>query len=314
MKAKTQHWVPQLYLRHFATPQTIKAKKGRQQIHVQSWVGAQEFYQTNIGNVASENYLYSPIDPATGERNWAVDDRLQEFESFIGKAWSAFVNHNLPIVGGANPDYGNVPHGDMLRQAITMFVMQLHQRNPYNKKTIEKVAKEQYEELDKLPKDSNGIPAISQMTLPSGEAIEVDLSDWHETQAVDEQFIEKIFLGMQESGSRESYNALYNKKWQILVAQDRYFITSDRPVVISNPAVGFLASNVYFPISPQKCLVMLSGEHEQGYFTDCDEHVPLFNSEITRSAEERTYSHLDQVKVMNEILQYHDKYLVEPSV
>jgi hypothetical protein len=61
-RSKHQHWVPQFYLRYFATPNT------RHSDEPQVWIfskdpGDGDETLTNIRNVCGKRYLYSPIQP-----------------------------------------------------------------------------------------------------------------------------------------------------------------------------------------------------------------------------------------------------------
>ena len=71
-RPKNQHWVPRFYLRNFATPETRTRGKDESQI----WMFSNDERDgnerlTNIKNVCTRRYLYSPTDSA-GRRDCDV--------------------------------------------------------------------------------------------------------------------------------------------------------------------------------------------------------------------------------------------------
>ena len=301
--------MPQFYLRQFATNTTKSSHPSKQKIWVQAHKTSDKHFQTNIKNVACKNFLYSPIDPITGERNWKIDDRLQVLETLIGKIWPIFVEHEIPFFGETSADFKNIPHGDILKKAISMFIVQLHLRNPYNKITAKRIYENSVRELSLLPKDTDGIPLASGATLPNGKSIDLDLSDWHEVKNKGDEIVENIFLDSVLFPSSELLNTVYKKKWQVIVSSQRHFLTSGRPVIVFDPEVGMIGSPIILPVSPNKCLMLNNDDSEEGYFNAVEDHLPAINTVVIRNAIDQTYSHSSQFTTVADVKRYKELVL-----
>lgn len=303
MKAKKQHWVPQLYLRPFSTQGTIQKPKNKRQIHVQSVEDPGHFFLSNIGDIAAENHLYTPIDPETGERNWDIDDHLGEYEKMIGKLWPVFLEADLPLSGPQTSKY-NFPHGDDLRKAVTMFISQLQVRNSHNRAKIEKIVKQHALEINKIPKDASGnsIPFTVKYSTGRTVDMEVTAEELEKVKRADSSMIEGIFLNTIEAPRGDLNKIIYDKTWRVIVSAEKQFLTCDRPVVVQDESVGMGNSTIYFPLSPNRCLVMIeNGSGEEGYFVADDQSVVLINWLVLRHAAKFIYSQSDSEDSMRDL-------------
>jgi hypothetical protein len=76
-----QHWVPQFYLKYFATPDTQQTKNPK------TWIFSKDEEDgdpklTNIRNICAKRFLYSPPDK-DGQREWELETRLSDIESLL---------------------------------------------------------------------------------------------------------------------------------------------------------------------------------------------------------------------------------------
>ncbi len=300
---KTQHWVPNFYLRQFATLDTINKKKGKQQVHVQSVENAAKYFLSNTSGIAAENHLYTLVDPETGKKDWRIEHKFAEYEKLIAKLWPVFLEWDLPFSGGLQDDYKRIPHGDVLRKALSIFMTQLHVRNPYNKKVIEKEIKKQLIEIRKLPKDPSGKPLPFTVKFASGERVDVnDTSDWENFESSDPEFINSVFLSSIEVPLGNLNKIFYNKTWQIIVAKNKQFLTCDRPIVVEDESIGMERSRIYFPLSSTRCLIMSDKDSGvEGYYHAVEEFIPSINLLTIQTASAQVYSQADPIHAMKDV-------------
>jgi hypothetical protein len=304
---KKQHWVPQFYLRSFSTLDTIQKKPEEQQVYAQDVGGEYSMFKSKISDIAAKKYLYSPLDTDTGVRSWEIEAKFSQFEDHISKVWPYFVKYDLPISGDEQNDI-RLPHGDNLRKAISMFVMNLYLRNIYNKEVINSITKSLIEQFDKIPKDENGYPDVTQVQIDRTQVAGLDVSDWHQFKDNTPKFVDEVFLDIAKTGDVDILHSIYKKRWQVLVSAEKHFITCDTPVVVRNPDRGMENSTVVFPLSPRKCIYM-SNDIEEGYIYDVDEHIAIFNGMIAAGAVKHVYSHKDPLHAFVEIQRHASKYL-----
>ena len=62
-----QHWVPQFYLRHFATPDTRTTQEPKVWVFSQDETDGDERL-ANIKDVCARRYMYAPLDEAGSRR------------------------------------------------------------------------------------------------------------------------------------------------------------------------------------------------------------------------------------------------------
>ena len=114
-RPKNQHFVPQLYLRHFAIPESLQ--------HKNKWIRTLRFsdgYETSrpIKKVAALDYLYTPLQ-ADGTRCYRVDDKIGALENSVAPLWEMIADGTFNLEGKAGA-----------KKLISLFVATLHLRNP----------------------------------------------------------------------------------------------------------------------------------------------------------------------------------------
>lgn len=124
-RSKHQHWVPQFYLRYFATPESRDTKIPKVLIFSKDPEDGDEEL-TSVRNVCGKRYLYSPKQ-LDGTRSWALDDRLNDVEALLGQVWPALATDFV--------DLGD----EHLRKALSLFVSIIHMRHPDMRDTLEEI-------------------------------------------------------------------------------------------------------------------------------------------------------------------------------
>lgn len=93
-RSKHQHWVPQFYLRCFATPESRGTKTPQVWIFSKHDEDGDERL-THVRNVCGRRYLYTPVD-TDGQRKWDLDDRWgmpRRFWRRSGLSWPRAMSH-----------------------------------------------------------------------------------------------------------------------------------------------------------------------------------------------------------------------------
>jgi uncharacterized protein DUF4238 len=72
-RSKHQHWVPQFYLRYFATKETRDSDQPQVWIFSKDHTDSDETL-TNVRNVCGKRYLYSPVQPTGNELGTWTND------------------------------------------------------------------------------------------------------------------------------------------------------------------------------------------------------------------------------------------------
>lgn len=74
-KVKKQHYVPQVYLRYFATPETASHEDDKKRIHAYMKEEGEQLDNQPVSGVAAENYFYDmPFDDAQVVEKWLGKD------------------------------------------------------------------------------------------------------------------------------------------------------------------------------------------------------------------------------------------------
>jgi hypothetical protein len=136
--SKHQHWVPQFYLRYFATMAT------RNKDCPQVWIFSKDPADgdeklTNIRNVCGKRYLYAPVQ-VNGERDWSLDKRLDDLESSLGQVWSELAEDYVDF---SDPE---------LRKGLAQFIAVMYLRNPETRIEVEQLHSELVAFFENAPK------------------------------------------------------------------------------------------------------------------------------------------------------------------
>lgn len=244
-KPKRQHWVPQFYLRHFATPETRHSKEPKVWIFSKH-VGDPSL--TSIKNVAQRRYLYSPKD-ADGNRLWELEEKFADTESLLNWIW--------PVLAEGFID----PHGDeSMRRGLALFISLLHLRHPRRLTETERIHARLVRSYDLCPKDDYGNPDVREMEV-NGVWRPFDASGWPRYKAANAEDKKQMFVDAIRQNAVHSAELLMKKRWSMVFSEDPVFITTDTPVVLlhlTHETFGLSTPGtiVSFPISPTRVLMM----------------------------------------------------------
>jgi Protein of unknown function (DUF4238) len=245
MRAKNQHWVPQFYLRYFASQATFKSD------NPQVWIFSKDSSDgneklTSVRNVCAQRYLYSPLKSA-GERDWSLDDRLNELESLLSSFWSDLA-------------YDYVDLGDKdIRKALALFVAVMYLRNPQVRRKVEEIHSEAIAFFSSLPALPDGTPNIDNI-LVKDKLLPFQAGDWHKYKAWNKEDHDKFFVNTLRGEATRIAGLFMLKRWSIVFTEVETFITTDNPVTVNHQkrttfGLGTEGTLVSFPLSPFRMLV-----------------------------------------------------------
>jgi len=251
MIPKQQHWVPRFYLSVFATPETVGDD------NPQVWLLSKDDGDpvlTNVKNVASKRYLYSPKDEQ-GRRSGEVESRFADYEGLMKSIW--------PILA---KDFVDLENDQSIRKALALFVSLLYLRHPKRLVETDDIHRQIVEKFDAIPKDRDGCPSVSQVGY-RGVSQSFDNSNWHQyAKAGPEEKKEMFVKGIKENATYLA-EMLMKKRWSVVFSETPVFITTDTPVWMAHQTqqvygFGTPGTMVSFPLSPTRVLVM-DDRHDQ---------------------------------------------------
>lgn len=245
-KSKNQHWVPQFYLRAFATPDTRETKQPKVWIFSRDAKDGDEKL-TWIRNVCAQRYLYSP-KAADGERSWNVDDDLEGVEMLLAQFWSEISTDFIDLAN------------ESIRKALSLFIATNYIRHPANIRIVKEIHRQLLQFYEALPKNSEGTPDISSFSF-NGKEYPLDTSDWHSYRKRDENDHHHFFVKRIRADSGHLAEIILRKRWSVVFTDKPHFITSDKPVILQNLekerfGFGTAGSIISFPLSPTRLLIM----------------------------------------------------------
>lgn len=259
-RPKNQHWVPRFYLRHFATPGT------REKDEAQIWMFSNEERDgderlTNIKNVCTRRYLYSPTDDS-GQRDWSLEEKLAELEADLALRW--------PTLATEFVDFGQAN----IRRLVALFVSVMHLRSPDSLHAVESIHSNLVSLYETAPKRPDGTPHV-EVVDAHGKAKLLDTTGWDQYRTAGANDHKRFFGAMIQSQAVRIAEYLITKRWCTLLADEDAFVTSDCPVSIQHPSrqvfgVATPGSIVVFPLTPRRLLVMDDRQEEPP-----DQYYPL---------------------------------------
>lgn len=275
-RSKHQHWVPQFYLRYFATADSRDTKTPQVWIFSKHHEDGDE-QLTSVRNVCGKRYLYSPKQ-LDGNRDWALDDRLNDIESLLSQVWPALAT-----------DYVDLSD-DAIRKALALFVAITHMRHPEMRAQIEKIHADLVKLYEDAPRDADGNPMIESIDI-AGKSYRVDTSDWQEHRDQGKDGHDRAFANMVQSEVGRMAQHLLTKRWSVLFSDQNVFVTSDTPVGLSHLSrerfgYGTKDTILTFPLSPSRILIMddLHAEEPNQYYPVLESNVAVMNMTIWKSA------------------------------
>jgi hypothetical protein len=241
-RSKHQHWVPQFYLRHFATPATRDSDKPQIWIFSHDPVDGDEKL-TSVRNVCGRRYLYSPRQP-NGERSWGLDGKLNDLEALLGDLW--------PTLANSFVDLGD----EHIRKAVALFVAVMHFRHPVVREGVEEIHKQLVAFYEAVPHRADGTPNVESVEV-KGETYKLDIADWHNYKTWVQDDHDGFFVEFVQSESGSMAEHLLGKRWSVVFSEADTFVTTDKPVVLKHQTrerFGFRTDGtiVLFPLSPTR--------------------------------------------------------------
>jgi len=274
-KRKRNHWVPQGYLRSFA------ADRDRRKI----WTFSSEAGEPRlkpIRNVAVGFYLYAPRGPQG--RDYEFEERLASLEQWFG-----------------HPDWADISTGYVdlcskgVRKGVSLLAAVMFLRNPQHLTMTAEMHRQFVEMFSEFPELPDEIEI-------NGQAHEVDKESWPAYRDASEDDIKRMWI-KQVGSAAWLAEILMKMRWAVLISEEPRFITSDNPVVLLHPSLGFKGfknpeTAVVFPLSPTRVL-FLDNRHSEpdGQYYPFAESVAGLNGLLWRYSIEHMFSsrHPDQV-------------------
>ena len=299
-RPKHQHWVPQFYLRHFATPESRGTNRAQVWIFSKDDEDGDETL-TNVRNVCGKRYLYSPVGDS-GERVWDLDAKLEGLESTMGTIWPSLAEG---VVDLAHPT---------VRKGLSLFVAVMHLRNPESRKAVERTHRTLVELFEDIPTRPDGTPDVKSVEI-SGEKYALDTSGWNEYRAWGKNDHDRFFAHIVESEAIRIAEVLMQKRWSVILSEREVFVTTDKPVVLqhqSRQTFGFGTPNVMvsFPLGPKRLLVMDDMHHEptNQYYPLKESAEGAFNLSIWKNGSRFMITGRPVHRVLTEIVKWAEAY------
>lgn len=246
---KNQHWVPQFYLRQFATPDSIAARTPK----VWLWDKTTQCplpSPVSVRNVCGQRYLYSPEDKS-GARDPTVERVLGEVEDTASRIWPLLVEGELDLTDSE------------IKKFAARFISILHLRNVFLYRTIDK-AMELRDKLYGAPKPE---------FLASRK--ETDPDPTHAGRF----FVHTMFDKMNKFTDH-----LLEKPWMVLGMQDAEILTGDRPVIFTFKSRSLVDSELLFPLSPKHILATHGfGTQPKKYVASCPSTIATTTNLMVKS-------------------------------
>ncbi|MGH7827157.1 MAG: DUF4238 domain-containing protein [Candidatus Binatia bacterium] len=233
---QTQHYVPQFMLRRFA----LKRRKRHRSVH-QVWVKdltAQRAYIAAVPHVAAETGFYRPRAGGP-DADW-LEAQLGKIEDLAA-----------PAIARLADSSNWQAHTDEDRVTLAIFLIRLYTRGPRVRRNLAEMARQVLEHFK----------AIGETTAPELQ---------RELEAVQASDPVPDHAGVIMETAK-NYPALVERSWWLLVPPiGSRFISSDCPVLMENPILAGLKSNmgllvtgviVYLPLSPYLMLMVADSIH-----------------------------------------------------
>lgn len=230
-KQKRNHWVPQGYLRSFATDAS------RKRVWTLGKAGGDPEMKP-IKSVAVRFYLYAP--KGNNGRDYRFEGKLASLESWFGSPyWRALTTDFLDL-------------GDMtLRKMVALLVAVMWMRTPLQLAWMKDLHRQITTAIEQEPDNPIGIE-VAGKTFPFDEVA------WKVYRDASDDDIKRMWIA--QVGSATSLaTMLLEMRWAILVADQPSFITTDNPVVFLHPDLRFRGAknpetSIIFPLSPTRLL------------------------------------------------------------
>lgn len=213
-----------------------------------------------------------------GERDWSLDDRLNDVEALLGRVWPKLAT-----------DYVDLSE-EHIRKALSLFVSVTHMRHPDIRERVEQAHAGLVDFFRSGPMHADGTPMIDSVEV-AGELRPFDASGWQEYKNQGKDGHDRAFVGMIQSDVGLMAKRLLEKRWSVLLSDQDTYVTSDKPVVLSHPSrdrygYGTQGVVITFPISPSRLLVLddMRNEPANQYYRLDPTNAGAVNMTIWRNA------------------------------
>ena len=293
-RSKHQHWVPQFYLRYFATPESRGTKAPQVWIFSKHDEDGDERL-THVRNVCGKRYLYTPVD-TNGHRQWGLDDRLGDVERLLAEIWPELAE-------------GYVSLDDVsIRKGLSLFVALMHMRNPAVREEVERMHAQIVELYETAPRRADGAPDVNEVEI-NEQVREVDTSGWHSYRSWKRDDHDRFFAHTVQSETGRIATLLLSRRWSIVCSEEDAFITTDKPVSLHHLerekfGFGTPAVIVTFPLGPRRMLVMddMYDEPASQYYPLKDANAASFNLSTWRNGSRFMITGRSVPEVLSEIV------------
>jgi hypothetical protein len=237
---KTQHWVPRVYLRNFATKET----RGERDPAV--WVldkTSDNVFKPSIINVLVEQYLYSPLDDR-GNRSFDVEKELSHIEGEINPVLDSLCYADIDL-----SDKG-------IRQKLSFFVSVLIFKNKSMIEQHKGLHKDIIYDIEYQDKATNLKP---KSFISIKEVKKKTPEKWKEFRFLDDNGFQKLFARHVISGATELAPHIMKKNWGLIKSTDAAFVTCDDPAIVHHPkeetyGIGTIGIHIHLPLCPNRLL------------------------------------------------------------
>jgi hypothetical protein len=243
---KRQHWVPKVYLKYFATPESQGSGKETLWAFSRDKKSPATLLRPSVESVAVERFLYSPKN-SDGSRDFELEKKFSEFEGTIGRLWPELIAMRIGLTGS-------------VRKILSLFVATLHLRHPERRKEMLKLHQRLVDRVETELLSFKRIPPTvdvdingRRMTFKTAE-----FEDWKNKSANDHH---RSFVDVIAQEGKWLAKFLLKKRWSVIVADEPVFVTSDKPVILDGPldrkkkfGFGTPGMTVTFPLSPKMLL------------------------------------------------------------
>ena len=293
-RSKHQHWVPQFYLRYFATPESRGTKAP------QVWRCSKHDHDgdeqlTHVRNVCGKRYLYTPVD-TDGQRRWELDDRVGDVETLLAQIWPELAEGYVSL------------NDDSVRKGLSLFIALMHLRNPAVREEVERIHARIIALYEAAARKADGTPDVKEVEI-NGQVRELDSSGWHDYRSWGKDDHDRFFAHIVQSEAGRIAKILLSKRWSVVCSQDDAFITTDKPVSLHHlerEKFGFGTPGVMvtFPLGPKRMLVMDDLHHEPAsqYYALKDANASSFNLTTWRNGSRFMITGRPVPEVLGEII------------
>lgn len=287
---RNQHWVPQFYLRYFATSDSRET--GKPQIWALPVDEGDEFL-TNPRNIAAQRDLYAFCASS-------VDERLTDLEGLLARFWPRFANDHYPI-------------DDTFRKALSLFIATLYLRHPAELERHRLGAQVWAKIIDDSPKDEHGRTRIRSVQFDN-RTFEITADKLEKMASLNENVVCDSWGDtiLKVAGALAKH--LLTLPWTMLFTSWPAFITSDHPVCVehdgkSRSFIMTPGAVIRFPLSTTRLLVIGDPRLKDGEICSVIKGGDgLLNYLIFRSAYKHVFSAWDPIHVCRQVCEIGDRF------